>query len=219
MMYGDYRQLTEEELARAIHLDPEQIAGLGPSIDYLRAMLEDRKRKILASMKPNRSSKRLTRHTPSKPNLPTHQPPCVAFSNVRWTTSRSICWKQFTIRTNDDTSPFAQQLVQVIARLGDKYQVDELASKYDFTGVEKMTVPEAIEIKEELEKIDELLKQLEEARKTAQIAIIDMEKLGEFFPPKISTVLKRCGNKSRTLSARWQNGKVLNGISKPVDTD
>ncbi len=33
-----------------------------------------------------------------------------------------------------------------------------------------MTIPQAIEIKEELEKIDELLKQLEEARETAQIA-------------------------------------------------
>ena len=32
-----------------------------------------------------------------------------------------------------------------------------------------MTVPQALEVKEELEKIDELLKQLEEARKTAQI--------------------------------------------------
>ena len=34
-----------------------------------------------------------------------------------------------------------------------------------------MTVPQALEIKEELEKIDELLKQLEEARETAQIGV------------------------------------------------
>ncbi len=40
-------RLTEEELARAIRLDPSQIAGLGPSLDMLRAMLEERKRKIL----------------------------------------------------------------------------------------------------------------------------------------------------------------------------
>src|SRR5690606_33003873 len=38
-------------------------------------------------------------------------------------------------------------------------------------------------IKEELEKIDELLKQLEEAAKTAQIGIIDMEMLSEFAEP------------------------------------
>src|SRR5262245_60587035 len=48
LMFGGGRELTDEELARAIHLDPSQIAGLGPSIDALRAMLLERKRKILA---------------------------------------------------------------------------------------------------------------------------------------------------------------------------
>ena len=47
-----------------------------------------------------------------------------------------------------------------------------------------MTPPQAIEIKEELEQIDELLQQLEEARDTAQIAILDMEKLGEHMDEK-----------------------------------
>ena len=68
-------------------------------------------------------------------------------------------------------------------RLGEKYQVEELAAKYDFTGNKPMTVPEALEIKHELEKIDELLKQLQEAKKTAQIGIIDMEALSEFAEP------------------------------------
>src|SRR4029450_6572518 len=47
LMYGDMRELTDEELARAIRIDPSQIAGFGPSIQALRAMLEERKRKIL----------------------------------------------------------------------------------------------------------------------------------------------------------------------------
>src|SRR5205085_10959690 len=47
LMFGEQRELTEEELARAIRLDPSQIAGLGPSIDALIAMLQERKRKIL----------------------------------------------------------------------------------------------------------------------------------------------------------------------------
>src|SRR4029078_7586789 len=46
-----------------------------------------------------------------------------------------------------------------------------------------MTVPQALEITEELEKIDELLKQLEEARKTAQIGISDMDLLSELAEP------------------------------------
>ncbi|UCC32322.1 MAG: hypothetical protein JSU86_08570, partial [Phycisphaerales bacterium] len=47
LAYGNLRELTEEELARAIRLDPSQIAGLGPSLDVLMEMLRERKRKIL----------------------------------------------------------------------------------------------------------------------------------------------------------------------------
>ncbi len=73
--------------------------------------------------------------------------------------------------------------MQLIEALANKYQIEQLASKYQFTGRESMTVPQAIEIKEELERIDELIKQLEEARKTAQIGVIDMEALAEFAEP------------------------------------
>ena len=71
----------------------------------------------------------------------------------------------------------------VVGSLGEKYQVDELAAKYEFTGREKMDVPKALEVKEELEEIDKLLKQLEEAKKTAQLAIIDMEELQKYAEP------------------------------------
>jgi hypothetical protein len=47
LFYGNTRRLTEEELARAIHLDPSQIRGLGPSLEALMAILRERKRKIL----------------------------------------------------------------------------------------------------------------------------------------------------------------------------
>ena len=49
LFYGNTRQLTEEELARAVHIDPSQIKGLGPSLDALMEMLLERKRKILAT--------------------------------------------------------------------------------------------------------------------------------------------------------------------------
>ena len=73
--------------------------------------------------------------------------------------------------------------MRLVARLGEKYQVDELAAKYAFTGRTPMTVPQALEIKEELETIDRLLKQLEEAAKTAQIGIIDLDELSQFTDP------------------------------------
>src|SRR3954454_20767411 len=49
LYHGSPRRLTEEELARAVHLDPSQIRGLGPTLDSLRAMLEERKRRILST--------------------------------------------------------------------------------------------------------------------------------------------------------------------------
>ena len=50
LAYGDLRELTDEELAQAVHLDPSQIAGLGPSIDFLRQLLVERKRKLLEAL-------------------------------------------------------------------------------------------------------------------------------------------------------------------------
>jgi hypothetical protein len=47
LAYGSLRHLSEEELARAIRIDPSQIAGLGPSLEALMEMLRERKRKIL----------------------------------------------------------------------------------------------------------------------------------------------------------------------------
>src|SRR3954469_22783653 len=49
LFYGSTRRLTEEELARAVHLDPSMIAGLGPSLEALMEILRERKRKILST--------------------------------------------------------------------------------------------------------------------------------------------------------------------------
>ena len=183
LMFGERRELTEEELARAIRIDPSQIAGLGPSIDALIAMLEERKRKILAKYE--------TRVVRKKAHDAFHSQAAEvkAPKQLRDAYRRIVKSEQLRelerlwYATGNDQSPFASSLVQLIERLGDKYQVDELAAKYEFTGQEPLTVPEALAVKEELEKIDELLKQLEEARKTARIGIIDMELLGEFAEP------------------------------------
>src|SRR3954452_14545784 len=47
LFYGNTRQLTPEELANAVHIDPSQIANLGPSLEALMDILRERKRKIL----------------------------------------------------------------------------------------------------------------------------------------------------------------------------
>jgi len=183
MMYGDYRELTEEELARAIRLDPSQIQGLGPSLDMLRAMLEERKRKILATYETRGVEKKARKGlagAAKNTKVPKeHQ--------KRYETAvreeQAYDVERLWYRAGDDNGEFARGLMQVHQRMIEKHQIQELVTKYTFTGTTSMTVPEALKVKEELEKIDELLKQIKEAAKNAQIGIIDMEMLSEFAEP------------------------------------
>jgi uncharacterized protein with von Willebrand factor type A (vWA) domain len=183
LMYGNTRRLTEEELARAIHLDPSQIAGLGPSLDALAAILRERKRKILATYETDtvRHEAKRAFHEPAS----TLQAPAMisrAYQKaVREEQLHEL--EQLWYRSGDEHGKFARTLLNLVGRLGEKYQVDELAAKYDFTGRTPLTVPEALQVKEELETIDRLLAQIEEASKTAQIALIDLEELARFTEP------------------------------------
>jgi uncharacterized protein with von Willebrand factor type A (vWA) domain len=183
LYYGSTRRLTEEELARAVHIDPSQIRGLGPSIDALRAMLEARKKKILETYETGRAQNeaRQNFHNQAEQMRPPGKIAKQFHEAVRDEQLADL--EQLWYRAGDEHSPFARQLLHLGERLGEKYQVDELAAKYEFTGRTPMSVPEALAIKEELETIDKLLKQLEEAAKTAQIAIIDMEELARFAEP------------------------------------
>jgi uncharacterized protein with von Willebrand factor type A (vWA) domain len=181
LTYGNARELTEEELARAVHIDPSQIAGLGPSLDALREILLERKRKILATYETGQAeSEARQRFHDQAANL---KPP----SKIAKDYQRAVREEQLRDLENlyysASDRDFARKLVQLVERLGEKYQVDELAAKYEFTGRTPMDVPTALAVKEELETIDKLLKQLEEAAKTAQIGLIDMEALSQFAEP------------------------------------
>ena len=183
LAYGSLRELTEEELARAVHLDPSQIAGLGPSLEALREMLLERKRRILEKYETKQvreTAKREYRAAGEriKPPKPLRQPFEQSFNEEQLRDLERLWYK-----AGGERSPFAASLLPLIERLGEKYQVDELAAKYEFTGRTPMTVPQALAIKEELETIDRLLKQLEEAAKTAQVAVIDIEELSKFAEP------------------------------------
>ncbi|MEM8733158.1 MAG: hypothetical protein AAGG44_02990 [Planctomycetota bacterium] len=199
MMYGSHRELSEEELARAVELDPSQIAGLGPSIDHLRQMLEERKRKILSKYETQAVEKKANRsfEKSSKKAQPPKRLKGIYDQAVK--NHQIYLLERLYYQVGDDTDRFAAQLVHVIDSLSDKYQIDELVSKYEFFGHEKMSVETALEVKEELETIDELLKQLEEAAKTAQIGIIDMEKLAEFASGEDMADLEEMRNQVENL--------------------
>jgi len=183
LAYGSLRELTEEELARAVRIDPRQIAGLGPSLEALMEMLRQRKKKILETYETRRvraeARGRYRQWGESiKPTGELKQRYERAFREEQLYELERLWY-----RAGDERGQFARQLVQLVHRLGDKYQIDELAAKYRFTGRTEMSVPKALEIKEELEAIDRLLKQLEEAAKTAQIGVIDLESLAEYAEP------------------------------------
>ncbi len=191
MAYGGMRELTEEELARAVRLDPSQIAGLGPSLDALIAMLKQRKEKILATFETQHARDQARRRYEqlAKKSKPAKR----AAERFRQAVKEEQLYdlERLWYSLGDDGSPFARQLVQLMDRLGDKYQVDELSAKYPFTGRESMTVDQALQVKEELETIDALLEQLEKAKKDAQIAMIDMDALAEFADGADIAELKR----------------------------
>ena len=178
--WGSMREFTEEELAKAIRLDPGQFAGLGPSLDALIKMLKERKEKILNTYETDSVRKKAQRQFAD--DAKQARPPA-KYAKSFW---QSVKEEQIYALENlwyraERTDPdFAGRLVSLMESLGNKYQVDHLASKYEFAGRESLTIPEAIETLEELKKIDDLLKQLENAKENAQLAIIDLEDLREF---------------------------------------
>jgi len=180
LAFGDMSELTDEELARAVHLDIRQIAGLGPSLESLRKMLLERQRKILETWETKRvvGEAKRTFQKLAESIQPPKEHARSFHKAVKDEQIREL--ERLWFRAGGERSKFAMQLLQLSERLGEKYQVDELAAKYEFVGRQLMSVEQALVIKEELETIDKLLKQLQEAAKTAQIAIIDLEELSQF---------------------------------------
>src|SRR5262245_29922942 len=140
LFYGNTRRLTEEELARAIRIDPSQIRGFGPSLDALMAILQERKRKILATYETETVQEEARRQF--RDFADQMKPPAKiarAFKEaVHEEQLRDL--EHLWYRADDEHSPFARQLLHLVGRLGDKYQVDELAAKYEFTGRTRMTI-------------------------------------------------------------------------------
>jgi uncharacterized protein with von Willebrand factor type A (vWA) domain len=174
MAFGSMRDFTEEELANAIHIDASMFPRLGPSIESLRAMLEERKRKILDRFEVDSVQECVHRDVEQEA---TRANPPKQFRKdlekaVRERQIRDL--EELYYKQRDDQAEFSKQLARLIDRVGEQYQIEELASKYEFRGQEELSVEEAIAVKDELEAIDKLLEQLKEAQANSRLAIIDM---------------------------------------------
>jgi uncharacterized protein with von Willebrand factor type A (vWA) domain len=191
LAYGSMREFTEEELANAIRLDPSMFGKLGPSIESLAAMLRERKRKILETYDVNPAKGEAASEYTSR--VRSLRPPAkerddyIKFTNEEQLADLESLW----YRQRDDRGEFATGLMRVMQALANKYQLDELADKYNFTGRDDLSVEDALAVKEELETIDKLLDQLKQAAENAQLGIIDMEELAQFAEPDAIEDLNR----------------------------
>lgn len=178
--YGSMEGFTEEQLANAVRIDPSQFANLGPSLESIRRQLLERRRKILEKYETRAAVREAEKAFRDKAASLT--PPDKLKKRydaaIREEQLRDL--EELYFHAGNDKQ-FARGLVPLVQKLGDKYQIDEMAGKYDFTGREKMDVPKALEVKEELDTIEKLLKQIEDAKSNAQLGIIDLEELSEYI--------------------------------------
>lgn len=180
LQFGSMREFSEEEIANAIKLDPGQFAGLGPSLDQLIKMLEERRQKILETYETDSVSKKVEKkfRKDAATTRPTGKQQKAFNRAIRDEQIYQLEHLWYQAERSDPK--FASGILRVMESLGEKYQVDYLASNWDFTGKKSLSIPEAIEILDELKRIEELLKQLEDSKENAQLAIIDLDELSEF---------------------------------------
>lgn len=181
--FGSLDGLTEEQLANAIRLDPSMFPRLGPSLGSIERMLRERRAKILATYETKAAQDAAGRRfadAAGKAEAP-GQFRDVFERAVRERQIRDL--ERLWYRQRQESSPFAKDLLRVIEALSNAYEIDAMADTYAFTGRTELDVAGALEVKAELEAIDELLKQIEEAKKTARLAIVDMDALEQFADP------------------------------------
>jgi uncharacterized protein with von Willebrand factor type A (vWA) domain len=174
------QEFTAEQLAAAIELDPAEFANLGPSLDVLKRRLEEARRKILERYETDsvqKAARRQFRDAAAR----AEPPPRLREEFARAVREEQIRrLERLWYAQDDDQSRFGGQLAGLIDRLGELYEIDELAVKWTFTGRERLSVERALEVKQELEDIEQLLRDLEEAAKSAQLYRLNLEALGRY---------------------------------------
>lgn len=214
--FGTLDGLTEEQLANAIRLDPSMFPRLGPSLDSIARMLRERRAKILATYKPEEAQAAARDEfeaMAARVNPPSKfKEPVMRAIRERQIRDLERLW----YRQPEESSEFAKALLRLIQSLGNSFQIDELASKYPFTGRTAMDVEEALDIKQELETIDDLLKQIEDAKKNAQLAILDLDSLSEFADPEameqLNQVQKQIEDHIREMARQQGLEKAKDGF-------
>ena len=209
MSFGDRRRLTEEDLANAVKIDPSQIAGLGPSLDALIRLLEERQRKLLETYETDSvCADARERYQQAADEIEAPKPMREALRGAMRRQSIAELERLWYAAERRDQS-FASDLLHLVDRLGDQYEVEELAARWAFSGREPLTVEQAIQLKMELEMIEKLLEQLREAKQNAKIGIIDLDELKNFVDEADLDGLRQMGEQIREMIRRQAEAQGL----------
>lgn len=181
MSGGDMEALTEEQMRRAIRIDPSQLGNLGPNLQSLLQYLLERKKKILATYETDSVYAEVTKQYSNL--IQRVKPPKPLADDYLKAAKRQQIYglESLWYRLDDDRSHFARHLMRLIAQLETKNEVEQLRAAYDFTGSTSLTPEQAIEVKAELEKIDELIQQIKDAIENGEIGVIDLSELQDFI--------------------------------------
>jgi uncharacterized protein with von Willebrand factor type A (vWA) domain len=183
LAWGGRRRFTPEELADAIRLPPEALAGLGPSIDAILAKLESRKAKILATWNPSptadQAAEIVTRLADPLTSM-TDLPDWALERLQREVRERQIHGLERLWYLLEDDSPLKRKMPALVESVVSLDRVEGLRDGWPFHGQRVPSIEEALELRDELEALDRLLEQLKEALKNAKPAIVDLDELREF---------------------------------------
>src|SRR5262249_44440103 len=124
LTYGSMRRLSEEELARAVKIDPSQIRGLGPSLEALMEILKQRKQKILETYETD--TVQLTAQRAFEDTARQAKPPAKLAKDFDQAVREEQLYdlERLWYRAGGERGDFARQLLKLTERLGEKYQVD-----------------------------------------------------------------------------------------------
>ena len=184
---GSRRRFTPEELAEAIRIPPEAIGGLGPSIEALLAQLEARRRRLLEHWNPRPTLREADQQVDDRagPVLGNRSLP----QDFRERLAREIAERQIhglerlwyhLDRDDPDQAAVRDRLPGIVQSIAELEAVQGLVDGWSFTGRAVPSIEQAIALREELEAIERLIEQLEEALRNARPAIVDLDELREF---------------------------------------
>jgi uncharacterized protein with von Willebrand factor type A (vWA) domain len=177
---GRSRPLSPEELADAVKIDPRSIAGLGPSLDDLIARLEARRDRILAAYRLDRARQEASDRVDDRADrldLPEDLDHAVRKELSR----EHLRGLERLWRRLPDGSEVSQRLMGLIAALGDRFEIERIGGRWTFHGPEEVTLARGLELGEELDRIEALLKQLREARRNARVGLVDLDELRDLL--------------------------------------